>query len=117
VQRCEFFDRLVADLANVLPAPSPPGTPPEAHDAMREVQRRVLIDLHRHYFAFMKFFDESLPEDHRESFYMEREWRVAGFVSFELRNVQRVYVTPGFRGRIEREFSGLPVQELDSSER
>jgi hypothetical protein len=78
VRRCEFFDRLVADLVNVLPPSWPPGTPSEAHDPTREVQRRVLSDLHRHIFAFMKFFDESLPEDHRDNFYMEREWRVAG---------------------------------------
>ena len=43
---------------------------------------------------------------------MEREWRVAGFVRFQLRNVQKVYVTPGFREALEREFTGLTVQEL-----
>ena len=112
VRRCEFFDRLVADLAKVLPPPWPPGTPADAHDPVREVQERVFFDLLRHVFAFTKFFDESLPEGDPENFYMEREWRVAGFVSFELRDVQRVYVAPEFRERIEREFPGLPLQEL-----
>ena len=60
----------------------------------------------------MKFFDESLPEEHRENFYMEREWRVAGFVTFELCDIQRVYVARGYRDRIELEFPGLTVREL-----
>jgi hypothetical protein len=112
IPRYEFFDRLVADLMRVLPHPCPTGTPADAFDPWREVQMRVLFDLFRHVFAFTKFFDESLPEEHPDNFYMEREWRVADFVSFELRDVQRVYVALGFRGRIECEFPGLNVQEL-----
>jgi hypothetical protein len=115
VRRCEFFDRLVADLMKILPPKWPAGTPAEAYDPVRGVQTRVLWDLLTHVFAFTKFFDESLPEEDRENFYMEREWRVAGFVSFELRDVQRVYVEPGFRERIECEFSGLGVHELRDS--
>lgn len=112
VQRCEFFDRLVADLTRVLPPPWPSNAQADSDDPIREVQLRVLFDLLHHVFAFMKFFDESLPEDHRENFYMEREWRVAGFVSFELQDVQRVYVAPGYGDHIKREFPGLTVEEL-----
>ena len=112
VRRCEFFDRLVADLEKVLPPSWPSGTPPDAHDPVREVQRRIFVDLLRQVFAFMKFFDESLPEEDRENFYMEREWRVAGFVSFELRDLQKVYVASGFLERVRREFSGLTIEEL-----
>lgn len=112
VQRCEFFDRLVADLTRVLLSPWPADAQADSGDPIREVQMRVYFDLLRHVFAFMKFFDESLPEEHRENFYMEREWRVAGFVSFELRDIQRVYVAPGYGDRIEPEFPGLMVQEL-----
>jgi hypothetical protein len=60
----------------------------------------------------MKFFDESLPEDDVDNFYMEREWRVSGFVPFEINDIQSVYIAPGFRDRIEREFPGLGVKEL-----
>lgn len=112
MRRCEFFDHLVADLMEVLPPKWPAGTPADAYDPVREVQTRVLFDLIGHVFAFTKFFDESLPEEHGDNFYMEREWRVAGFVQFELGDVQRVYVAPGFRDRVEREFSGLRLQEL-----
>jgi hypothetical protein len=112
VRRSEFLDRLVADLMRVLPPPWPKGTQAEAVDAVREVQHRVLLDLLRHVFAFMKFFDESLLEEDPKNFYMEREWRVADFVSFELDDVQTAYVAPGFRARIEHEFPEIRIQEL-----
>ena len=114
VRRCEFFDRLVADLMKVLPPPWPAGTPGDAHDAVRDVQRRVLFDLISHVFAFTKFFDESLPEEDHDNFYMEREWRVRGFVRFEHDDVVRVYVAPGFQDRVKRDFPVLEpkIQEL-----
>lgn len=112
VRRCEFFDRLVATLMGVLPPPWSTGTLADAYDPVREVQREVCMDLIRHVFAFTKFFDESLPEEAVDNYYMEREWRVSGFVPFEINDIQRVYVAPGFRDRIEREFPGLGIKEL-----
>jgi len=46
--------------------------------------------LHYHVFAFLKCFDSTLSEDHRDNFYMEREWRIAGDISFSLDDVWRV---------------------------
>ncbi len=114
VRRCELFDRLVADLSKVLPPPWPAGTSGDAHDPVRDVQRRVFFDLIRHVFAFTKFFDESLPEEDRDSFYMEREWRVQDFVQFEHDHVVRVYVAPDFQDRVKRDFPGLEpkIREL-----
>jgi hypothetical protein len=114
VRRREFFDRLVADLTQVLPPPWPPGTPADAHDPVREVQSRVLFELIRHIFAFTKFFDESLPEENHTNFYMEREWRVSDFVHFEHDAVVRVYVAPGYQDRVKRDFPDLEtkIQEL-----
>ena len=108
VCRCEFFDRLVADLMKVLPPSWPADTPADVHDdPVRDVQHRVLFDLIGHVFAFTKFFDGSLPEEDHDNFYMEREWRVRDFVEFEHDDVVCVYVAPGFEDRIEREFPGL----------
>ena len=114
VLRCEFFDRLVANLMRVLPPPWPAGTPADAHDPVRDVQRRVLWDLVRHVFAFTKFFDESLTEEDRANCYMEREWRVADFVAFNHDEIARIYVAPGFQDRVKRDFPGLEpkTQEL-----
>jgi hypothetical protein len=108
VRRCEFFDCLAADLRKVL---LPPWTTTPA-DAIDPDHMQIFFNLMLHVFAFMKFFDESLPEENPENYYMEREWRVADSVSFDLGDVQRVYVAPGFRDRIESEFPGLNVQEL-----
>ena len=112
MRRCEFFDRLVANLMKALTAPRPAGAPAEADDPVRELLLEVLPELFRHVFAFTKVFDESLPAEDRDNFYMEPEWRVAGFVRFELRDVQKVYVAPGFHDRIDREFPGLSIEEL-----
>lgn len=112
LRRCEFFDRLVADLSKALLTPSPPNTPNDAFDPLHELRLRIYFALTRHVFAFMKFFDESLPDEDAENFYMEREWRVADFVEFDLGDVQEVYVAAGFRERIECQFPELKVEEL-----
>lgn len=41
--------------------------------------------------VFMKGFDSSLPQDHLENYYMEREWRLIGPISFELSDLAYVY--------------------------
>jgi hypothetical protein len=47
-------------------------------------------------FGHLKFFDPSLPEDHVDNYYMEREWRVNGRVDFRLEDIRRVLVPPEF---------------------
>jgi hypothetical protein len=107
VHRCEFFDRLASDLASLLAPPRTTGEPDYESDDLHKHRLDIYFNLARHVFAFMKFFDESLLEEDPDNFYMEREWRVAGFVEFELHDIQRVYVAPGFRRRVESEFSEL----------
>lgn len=41
---------------------------------------------------FLKFFDLATPEDHPDNFYMEREWRVVGSVTFQLEDLERVFL-------------------------
>lgn len=59
-------------------------------DADTRQVRRLLGFLVYHFFNFVKFYDEGLPADHRENFYMEREWRIFGNLTFDLENVRRV---------------------------
>lgn len=110
VLRCEFFDRLIADLMSLISLPIE-GTA----SSEEEKKMRIIMDLCCHVFAFTKFFDESLREGDAENYYMEREWRVAGFVQFDFGDLQRIYVPPAFCDRIEREFAELKgkVVELD----
>lgn len=61
------------------------GTPPDFF-------RYMLLDtfLRQHFFSFLKFFDIGLPEDDPENFYMEREWRIVGELTFTPSDVARV---------------------------
>lgn len=43
-------------------------------------------------FSHLKFFDPTLPPDHAENYYMEREWRVSGKVEFTEADIAAVYV-------------------------
>jgi len=61
-------------------------------------------------FCFMKFFDSSLPADHRINYYMEREWRIIGNVPFEHEALRRVIVPRAFVGRLLQDFPHLTGQ-------
>jgi hypothetical protein len=58
-------------------------------------------------FGHMKFFDPSLPPDHINNYYMEREWRVAGKVRFQQANVQHLFVSPEFADQARCDFPEL----------
>jgi hypothetical protein len=58
-------------------------------------------------FGHLKFFDPTLPPDHLENYYMEREWRVAGKVEFTLGDIAALYVPPSFLDRAARDFPDL----------
>jgi Putative abortive phage resistance protein AbiGi, antitoxin len=51
-------------------------------------------------FGHLKFYDPSLPADHCDNYYMEREWRVNGWVPFSLGDIQRVLVPPQYVQRM-----------------
>lgn len=71
-------------------------------EATREI-RRLLGFLVYHFFSFVKFYDEGLPADHPENFYMEREWRIFGDLSFDLGDVRRVIFPEAFARRFRAE--------------
>ena len=58
-------------------------------------------------FGHLKFFDPTLPPDHPDNYYMEREWRVAGRVEFTLGDIAALYVPPSFLDRAARDFPDL----------
>jgi hypothetical protein len=55
-------------------------------------------------FGHLKFFDPFLASDDDANYYMEREWRVAGPVNFDLGDVSRVFVESGYESRFKSEF-------------
>jgi hypothetical protein len=62
-------------------------------------------------FARMKFFTAELPEEHRENYYMEREWRLHDGLAFRLGDIARIFLprnycqqfhedVPGYTGKV-----------------
>jgi hypothetical protein len=108
----ERFDELRAELGRVradleeyvtgidgaptyLSKRSPPGTP-EGHRVLGRLSAlqsefEVLV------FARIKFFTEGLPEDHRENYYMEREWRLHDGLAFRLGEIARIFLPLDYR--------------------
>lgn len=46
--------------------------------------------------SFCKFFDDPLPDDDPQNFYMEREWRLHGAFEFALDDVRRVVLPEAY---------------------
>jgi len=91
------------------PSDSPDEEPP---------QRRIADWVGDDMFGFMKFFDPTLPEDHEDNYYMEREWRCARNIQFAASDLSRVYVATGYEERLSTEFPRLAgkVTELHAAE-
>jgi len=62
-----------------------------------------------YFLAYTKFFDHRLKETDAADYYMEREWRTIGEVTFGLANVCRVIVpNTEYRERLRNSFPGFP---------
>lgn len=65
------------------------------------------ISMHLHHFieihilGFVECFDPSLPEDHKDNYYMEREWRVFGNLKFGLADVARLTVPRAYQTKLK----------------
>jgi hypothetical protein len=45
-----------------------------------------------HVLGYIKLFDHTLPDEHPDNVYFEREWRVLGNVKFGLKDIQRILI-------------------------
>lgn len=55
--------------------------------------------LMKHIVAFIKCFDANRPFDDASNYYMEREWRIANNVQFDLADVSRVFFPRAYAAR------------------
>lgn len=56
-------------------------------------------------FAYIKVFDETLPPDHVDNYYMEREWRSIKNIEFSINDIQQIYLpSDGYCTRFKSEF-------------
>ena len=69
---------------------------------------KQVLNLHRLLFnqilSYIKFFDHTLPEDHADNYYFEREWRVLGNLYFRLECVQRIIMPKSYAKRFREDF-------------
>lgn len=77
--------------------PASPKNRPEAIHSLDEVFKM-------HILAFIKPFNLSLPMDHIDNYYMEREWRKFGNVMFKNEEVKKVVLASGYKERFIEKF-------------
>lgn len=110
LQRSELFDvgeRVVFGLFWALRSDGAFGKPPQ-YSAMRNlyspnewlIADSFLLD---ELFSFFKFFDTTLTDDDPDNYYMEREWRVRGRVSFDLPDVSTLFMPRDTVGRFRED--------------
>lgn len=75
-----------------------------ANERTREAWNRLSHWLHWHVLPYRKPFDSSLPDSDRDNYYMDREWRIIGKVSFALTDVYRIILPPEYAGQFRSDF-------------
>jgi hypothetical protein len=107
VRRFHRFFQLVRDAHHARgPGDRREGVSEEEADRdLFMLSMRVMAFLNSRVLAFVKFFDGQLPPDDERNYYMEREWRVLGGVSFDMADVSRVLIPGAYGARLR---SDLP---------
>ncbi|TAK06898.1 MAG: hypothetical protein EPO39_07780 [Candidatus Manganitrophaceae bacterium] len=78
---------------------------PQEGEIAGPIQRLFSIKdfLDYHVFSFLKFFDESKPENDPENYYMEREWRILGNLHFSLSDIRRIILPESYAARLRED--------------
>lgn len=95
-----FVRQLVKPAKDAFPGKRSLGVEPETPAAAVAAVKSVL---ERNFLAFIKPFDSDLPEENVANYYLEREWRKFGNLSFKYGDVRHVFVAPGFEARLSRD--------------
>jgi len=100
----ELFDRMVPEFHALI---GPTRKTPEVSDGFRRFHELYQF-LNYRFLSYVKFFDDSLPDDHLDNFYMEREWRVVGNVHFGLDDVKQIFIPKDFSKRFHTDVPDFP---------
>lgn len=63
-----------------------------------------MIGMFAYVFGYLKTFDPSLPEEHPDNYYMEREWRVIGKVNFSPSDIRQLLLPSEFAKTFRAEY-------------
>ncbi len=66
--------------------------------------RKFISFLNFYIFSFVKFFKYDYPDDSEKNYYMEREWRLRGNLTFDLKKVHRVIIPKAYARRFRKDF-------------
>lgn len=64
--------------------------------------RRVVGFLDLSVLSYIKFFDHRLHDEHKENYYMEREWRASKSIHFDLSDIQRIIIPTAYSRPLRR---------------
>jgi hypothetical protein len=76
---------------------SPPGTP-TGHRLLGRFSA-LRSEIEELVFAGIKFFASGLPEEHKDNFYMEREWRLSDGLAFSASDIARIILPRAYARR------------------
>lgn len=55
------------------------------------------------FWSFIKLFDASKEDSHKENFYMEREWRILGRLDFSIDDVHRIILPESYARKLRQD--------------
>ena len=58
----------------------------------------------RHLLGYVKFFDDTLQDNHKDNYYFEREWRLNGWLWFEPKNVKTIIIPRKYETDFRKDF-------------
>lgn len=99
----EHFDKLSHSIYNYF-TKSLCKPPDNLLSAEREQFSDYSILLAFHIFSYLKFFDHTLEDDHRDNYYFEREWRVLGSLDFSIEDVHRIIMPNSYAEKFRQDF-------------
>lgn len=59
-----------------------------------------------HFLSYIKFFEHDLPDDHKENYYFEREWRIVGRLEFTVSDIKRILMPKSYARQFRKDFPG-----------
>jgi len=99
--RSEYFDKMVDCYLNycnyIINLKDPGKIEPKSEECFKISQ--FMLDLLR----YIKFFDASKPDNDKDNFYMEREWRSPYYIHFEIAAICRIILPSSYSERFRND--------------
>lgn len=101
-----FIQRFLNSEASLDLSTGPGGAVAGSSDEVQQLVKHLCWSangLTLHVFGFMKFFDPETTDSDPANYYMEREWRLPGMVTFDLQNVSTIILPSSYASRLRKQ--------------